>query len=137
MATLFMEFGQDFQLNPQGGLAMAQAFDETRQYIERVAFTTSQNTLADGTIAPAEYYLDTTFGESLRLKVGTLATQQAAATLQQGLRVAAAKAPGVDPNNPVQFTVSQVQHTVYVNCNVPLNNGTNKTLTYSIGNGQG
>ena len=133
MATLWMEFGNDFNLNSQGGLLMANGFDETRQYLERVAFTTSLTTLPDGSLAPAEYYLDQSFGESLRLKVGTLATPQAAAELQRGLRVAAASAPGVDQSQPVQFTQKQVGNIVYVTITIPLNNGKSQTLTYSVG----
>ena len=112
---------------------MANGFDETRQYLERVAFTTSLTTLPDGRLAPAEYYLDQSFGESLRLKVGTLATPQAAAELQRGLRVAAASAPGVDQSQPVQFTQKQVGNIVYVTITIPLNNGKSQTLTYSVG----
>src|ERR1035438_1387702 len=121
MATLFMEFGDDFQLNPQGGLLMAYGFDETRQIIERVAFTTCQTTMPDGSITPGEYYLDPTFGESLRLKVGTLSTAQALAEIQRGLRVGAASAPGVDSSQPVQFDLQPSGNTVFLTCTIPLN----------------
>jgi hypothetical protein len=133
VATLFMEYGQDFKLNGSGGLAMALAFDETRQILERAAFTTAALTLPDGSIMEPEYFLDPTFGESLKAKVGTLATRAALDEIQRGLRAAASAAPGVNINAPPTFVIQQVGNTVNVFITIYLSNGTSQQLAYSIG----
>lgn len=133
MSTIWLEFGDDFALNPQGGLLCATGFDETRQVIERAAFTTPQTTLADGSIASAEYYLDTGFGEGLRIKIGSLPLPQALQEFQRGMRVAAASAPSVDQTQPVQFSIVNSGNIVYITVTIPLVNGKTKSTTYSIG----
>lgn len=103
--TLFLEFGTDFALNANGGLAMAQQFDETRQAFERGMFACPQLTLNDGSQIDPDLLFDATFGAGLGMKVGQNPTGQWLADLQRGTLYAAQHAPGVDPTVPPIVTL--------------------------------
>lgn len=134
MATLWLEFGEGFQLTAQGGLAMAQNWDETRQAIERIALTTALGVDATGNLIQPEYLEVPGFGLSARLKVGqNIASGQAAQDLANAFKSAVTVAPGVDPSNPAVVTVTELQdHEFLVSTLVYLVGGGNGKLNYLV-----
>ncbi len=125
MATLWMEFGQDFQLTANGGLAMASGWDETRQAIERIALTNpaSPGILPDCMWAPK-------FGLGLPRQVGQPINQ---ALITAAISEATRRAPGVDTTSAPTIVVAEnADHTFSCEVTVPLANGTRKTTTIQV-----
>ena len=132
MASLWMEFGQGFAFNANGGLQIATGWDETRQYLERIAFTTCQTVNQQGIQIDPDWLYDVNYGLALRVKIGQLLPGQAIATLTQAIEAAASSAPGTDPASPPTITVNQNGHTFTVNVTVYLSNGLSGQLSYQV-----
>jgi len=131
MPKVWLEFGIDFGVNPNGGLAMAQQWDETRQAFEAAMFACPQITLNDGSQIDPDLLYASTFGAGLGLKVGQNPTAQWTSTIQAGANYAAQNAPGVNPTVPPQISLTQSQH--YQNLQVNLTTTTGpQSLSYTV-----
>lgn len=132
MSTIWLEYGTGFAINSSGGLQMAQGWDETRQWLERLAMTVPKLSLPDGTQTDPEY-LPSPFGLGGRLIVGQLTASQAATQLGSLIASAAASAPGTNPNQPPSVSiVNNNDHYYTVNVVVYLSSGLSQTLSYQV-----
>ena len=132
MATLSLEFGIDFGLNPNGGLVMAQQWTETRQAFERGMFATPQLTLNDGSQIDPDLLYAPSYGAGLGFKVGENPTGQWLADIQAGANYAAQNAPGVSPTIPPQVSLTSDQHTQNMTVTITTLTGP-QTLSYQTG----
>jgi hypothetical protein len=131
VATLWLEFQQDFGLNPNGGLAMAQQWDETRQAFERGMFACPAFTMQDGSQVDPDLFFDTTFGAGLGLQIGQNPTGQWVGKMTQAANQAAATAPGVNPTIPPVITLNPSGHTQQMAVTIATLTGP-QTLSYQI-----
>lgn len=125
MATLWLEYGQDFALNANGGLLMAQQFDETRQALCRTAFTVPAGAqYPNGSPVTPDYLAAPDFGLGLALKIGANVTSKSEHDIRRALVAAAASLPGVDPSQPATVTIfDDPAHTLNATVFVPLLSG--------------
>jgi hypothetical protein len=132
MSALWLEYGVGFAFNQNGGLSMAQGWDETRQWLERFAMTVPKLSLPDGTQTDPEY-LPSPFGLGGRVIVGQLPTSQAAKQLGSLIAAAAASAPGTNPSQPPSVTITNNNDHIYVvSVTVYLSSGLTQTLSYQV-----
>jgi hypothetical protein len=132
MPSLSLEYGTGFIGNANGGIAIATGWDETRQHLERIAFTVAKGVLPSGIQVPPEYIGNPTFGLSLRLMVGQLLAGQAAQQLAASIKSAASSAPGTNPNQPPDVVIAQTGNTFQVTVTVYLSGGQQGRLTYQV-----
>lgn len=131
MAQVWLEFSIDFGVDPTGGLAMAQGWDETRQSFEAAMFACPQLTLNDGSQIDPDLLYAPKFGAGLGFKVGQNPTGQWLADIQAGANYAAQNAPGVDPTVPPQVTLTSSQHLQQLIVNLTTTTGP-QTLSYDV-----
>jgi hypothetical protein len=131
MATIWLEWGTDFGVNPNGGLAMAQQWDETRQAFERGMLACPQLTAADGSQIDPDLLYAPNFGAGLGFRIGELPTGQWLAAVQQAANYAAANSPGVNPTIPPVVTLSSDEHTQTMTVVLATTSGP-QTLTYAV-----
>ena len=131
MASLFLEFQQDFGLNPNGGLAMAQQWDETRQAFERGMFACPTFTMQDGSPVDPDLMFDPTFGAGLGLQIGQNPVGQWLQKMVQAANQAAATSPGVNPTIPPQVALTPSGHTQQMTVTVATLTGP-QTLSYEV-----
>jgi hypothetical protein len=131
MATIWLEYSIDFGANPNGGLAMAQQWDETRQAFERGMFACPQLTANDGSQIDPDLQYAPTFGAGLGFRIGENPTDQWLSTINGATKYAASQAPGVNPTVPPQVTLSSDQHTQTMTVKLATTVGP-QTLVYAV-----
>lgn len=62
MSTMYLEWGGDFVVTPNGSLQWASGWDEVRQRIERRIITNPLEVLPSGEAVPPDYIFDTNYG---------------------------------------------------------------------------
>lgn len=132
MAALWQEFGQDLVQSPNGGLLMAYGEDEVRQALERELLTTPALTLDDGTVVPAEFIWDPTFGVGLRVLIGQTAYEGWLSAIKQKINNAVLSNPGVNSSIPPVIQVTQTGQLVTILVDYTLANGTPGSLALQI-----
>ena len=125
MATIALEYGGDFSLNANGGLAMVTGWDETRQAIERIALTnprTGEN--------PPDCYWAPQDGLGLASMVGQPIN---ADVVSRAIVAATRQAPGTDPTKAATIVIREnIDHTFEADVTVPLSSGQNQSFTLKV-----
>lgn len=120
LVSIYLEFGQDFIINPNGGLQTAVGWDEVRQYIERFLLTNSQTLEPSGVYVLPDYIFHPNYGLGVLALVGELILPTEIANLESlCLQAVAAMTdangnPIISNNPPPQVTVIQQQHDIYL-----------------------
>lgn len=70
MSVLYMEWGEDLVITPNGSLQLARGWDEARQRIERRLFTNAQEVLPGNVVVAPDYLFDINYGIGCAKKVG-------------------------------------------------------------------
>jgi hypothetical protein len=132
MPAVFMEWGGDLGVNPQGGLLLAYGADETRQAIIRTLLTTPANPPGAPSQQP-EFYLDPAFGEGLRIQVSANLTPAILAAIKQSITKTVLSAPGVNPSIPPSIQVTSQGNVTFITVYYTLSNGQPSQMAFQIG----
>jgi hypothetical protein len=105
--ALFLEYGDDFQLNQHGGIQFSCGWTSVRQTITR-AFLTNPATdnVGQGPLPP-DYIFHPDYGTGAQRDIGENVTSAQLATVVAKLQQAAAQNPSVNPSLPATVSVSQ------------------------------
>ncbi len=129
MSILYLEYGGDLQLTPNGTLALASGWDEIRQSLERALLTNPAQTLSDGSTISADYIYDPTFGEGLLTEVDASVTQGVLSRLKARIAKALAQNPNVAYVGDPSVSLTKVgQDRFQLLIVVPLKNGATGSL---------
>lgn len=126
MATaLYLEWGSDLVLTPNGGLQMAVGWDLVRQRILRKLLTNDQTVLPSGDAVPADYFFHTDYGLGLPRLVDQDLTRTFLGRMRQHILYAVLTDPDVAPTPPptVSFRKPVPPHTLIVIVGVFLKSG--------------
>lgn len=122
-ATLWLEWGGDFEISQNGSLVLAYGWDQVRQRILRRLLTNPAFTLDDGTPVPPDYLFDPKYGLGFRRRVGENWTPDLQLYLKAMINQAVLIDEGVNVNLPPLINITQTDHTVQVVITVYLKTG--------------
>lgn len=107
MTALYLEWGQDLVLTPNGSLQLATGWDEVRQRILRRMLTNPAFTAPDGRPIQADYIFDDTYGIGLPVLVGGNLTSQLFEQLKQAITKGVLLDAAVDTSQPPAIVFQQ------------------------------
>ena len=133
MTTLFVEFGADLIVTPNGSIQLAQGWDEIRQRILRRILTTAQELLPDGTQTLPDYIFDVNYGIGAAKLVGQPITQSLVTALTNAITSGVTQDSAVVSNVLPKINIRRYGiNTLYVTVQVFLVNGQIGTLAFTI-----
>jgi len=115
MSELYLEYGQDLVLTPNGSVQFATGWDESRQFFVRALLTNPLAAAANGGVIPPDYVFHPTFGVGGGQFVGlNLNSPRVADAFNQRCVQAAASTPNLDPTTPPALQLSMPQAHEYL-----------------------
>lgn len=114
MSAIYLEYGQDFIVNPQGGLQTAVGWDEIRQSVIRFLLTCRQQLEASGIMVYADYIWHPEYGLGLPVFVGELESVNAIQEIERLCKAAVAANLAIAKRPPAKVIINKDQHTLNV-----------------------
>ncbi len=133
MADIFLEYGGDLVITQTGDIQMANGWDEVRQRITRLIFTTAAQYLPNGQFVNAQYIFDTGYGIGANYLVGQNFTPQQAAALQAAITQAVQKDPDINAQYLPQISVTRPSYnSLQIQVNLVLRSGQVGNITFTL-----
>ncbi len=108
MSVLYLDWGGDLVLTPNGSVQMANGWDEARQLTVRALLTNSATQLPTGEQVPPDYVFSPTYGTGLGLYVGEDLNTTQVNKLQSLINSQVLNQTFVDPTYEPQTTFANV-----------------------------
>ena len=122
-SVLYLDWGGDFVLTPNGSVQMANGWDEARQLTVRALLTNPATQLPTGEQVPPDYVFDPEYGAGLGLYVGVDMNTTQVNKLQGLINSQVLNQSFVDPTYEPQVTFTSVPvHGMIVTINMRLVN---------------
>ena len=130
---LWLDWGNDFQIAPNGGLVQANGWDEVRQLVVRAVLTNPRTLLPSGEIVPPDYVYEPNFGAGLGLYVGQDMNQTQITALAGSITTQVLALPQVDATKPPTISFTRLPNSgMLVQVTVYLNTGQVGTVTLKV-----
>lgn len=133
-ATLDLEPGGDFKLNQNGGLLLANGWNQIRQRILRRLFTNPKMVLSGNVPVSADYIYHQDYGCGLKRKMGEPFNEDTRRQLESIIVNAVLDDEGVNTSRPPLVNVTQKDDRVYITVLVFLKSGREGTVVFSYQN---
>lgn len=114
VTSIYLEYGQDFVVNPKGGLQTAVGWDEIRQSVIRFLLTCRQQLEASGITVYADYIWHPDYGLGLPAFVGELLSDKAKSEIERLCKAAVAANPAITKHPKAKVLINQEQHNLQI-----------------------
>lgn len=137
MTTLYLEWGGDLKLSTNGGLELANGWDEVRQRIFRRILTNPAFTLADGTPIAADYIFHPDYGLGAGRLIGEPISDDWSLRLKHIITEGVTIDQGVDASEPPVIDIRRYPGgVVWVIIVVRLKTGEPGRIAFALKSGQ-
>lgn len=130
---IWLDWGGDFIVSPNGGLLQANGWDVVRQTVSRAVLTNPLTTLPGGQSIPPDYVYEPSFGAGMGLYVGQDMNISQRTALTASIRSQILKVPEVNVTVPPSISFTPLTgNGVLVQVQVTLSSGKIGTVTLQV-----